>query len=125
MCVCVSGGGGVPVAVDSGHTAVNSVRHRRKKMKRKTLVCETEGFYRVSPRQTCQAVNSFTHFHIPSHWCLFSVSPRPSAQRPVAQHALHTVHGTTASWSTSISWHHDNSAGFQYSVYSWENASIP
>lgn len=37
-CVCVSGGGGVPVAVDSGHTAVNSVRRRWKKMKRKILV---------------------------------------------------------------------------------------
>lgn len=32
LCVCASGGGDVPVAVDSGHTAVNSVRHRRKKM---------------------------------------------------------------------------------------------
>lgn len=48
VCVRASGGRGVPVAVDSGHTAVNSARHRRRKMKRKTLSWETEGFHYLS-----------------------------------------------------------------------------
>lgn len=63
VCVCLSGGGGVPVAVDSGHTAVNTVRHRREKIKSKTLACETEGFHHLLERQTHQPKNLFSFIH--------------------------------------------------------------